>query len=323
MFYPNLASVFEQHKLNRLAEFISSTLDDKFSAKSHGDFAQWQTAIKNLPAVTPNNITLTNDTVSVGAENELNPGQHEQLLASLQTLMPWRKGPFSLFGHFIDTEWRSDWKWQRIAPHLHSLKNKKILDVGCGSGYHCWRMLGEEAALVVGIEPYILYCLQFVLFNHYIKTDNAFVLPYALEELPDNLQKFDTVFSMGVLYHRKSPLEHLLQLRNTLKPGGQLVLETLVIEGGPLEALVPEDRYAQMGNVWFIPSVEALLHWIRKCGFVDARLVDKTRTTTEEQRSTAWMTKHSLADFLDPQDPNKTIEGYPGPVRATIIANKK
>ncbi|MEY8213807.1 MAG: DUF1698 domain-containing protein, partial [Colwellia sp.] len=29
----------------------------------------------------------------------------------------------------------------------------------------------------------------------------------------------------------------------------------------------------------------------------------------------------SLSDFLDPQDKNKTIEGYPAPQRAIFIAN--
>ena len=40
----------------------------------------------------------------------------------LQTLQPWRKGPFSLFGVHIDTEWRSDWKWSRVAPHLSAAR---------------------------------------------------------------------------------------------------------------------------------------------------------------------------------------------------------
>jgi tRNA (mo5U34)-methyltransferase len=31
---------------------------------------------------------------------------------------------------------------------------------------------------------------------------------------------------MGVLYHRRSPLEHLWQLKDQLVNGGELVLET-------------------------------------------------------------------------------------------------
>ncbi len=47
-----------------------------------------------------------------------------------------------------------------------------------------------------------------------------------------------------------------------------------------------------------------------------------SNTSTDEQRSTQWMQFHSLAQFLDPQDPDKTIEGYPAPRRAIITANK-
>ncbi|MEQ4529934.1 MAG: tRNA 5-methoxyuridine(34)/uridine 5-oxyacetic acid(34) synthase CmoB, partial [Mixta sp.] len=145
--------------------------------------------------------------------------------------------------------------------------------------------------------------------------------PVGIEQLPE-LKAFDTVFSMGVLYHRRSPLDHLYQLKNQLVSGGELVLETLVIEGDEHDVLVPGERYAQMRNVWFIPSAAALARWLEKCGFVDVRIVDYSRTTTEEQRRTDWMTTESLADFLDPNDHSKTVEGYPAPLRAVLVARK-
>jgi tRNA (mo5U34)-methyltransferase len=141
-----------------------------------------------------------------------------------------------------------------------------------------------------------------------------------IEELPPNLQAFDTVFSMGVFYHRRSPFSHLTELRSCLRRGGQLVLETLVIDAGPDQVLVPESRYAKMRNVWFIPSPQTLVSWMKRAGFRDIRLVDVTQTTTDEQRSTAWMQFESLADFLDPHDFSRTVEGYPAPCRATVTA---
>jgi len=138
--------------------------------------------------------------------------------------------------------------------------------------------------------------------------------------VPDNLQAFDTVFSMGVFYHRRSPVDHLYQLRQCLKPGGELVLETLVIEGDEHQVLLPEDRYAQMRNVWFIPSSKAVILWLKRCGFKNIKLVDESYTSLDEQRSTDWMQFHSLEEFLDPEDTKKTIEGYPAPLRALITA---
>jgi tRNA (mo5U34)-methyltransferase len=181
-------------------------------------------------------------------------------------------------------------------------------------------MLGDGASEVIGIDPTPLFVVQFWALQKYLQQRNIWVLPLGIEHLPEKLQAFDTVFSMGVLYHRRSPMDHLQELRDCLRPGGQLVLETLVIEGGPGAALVPEGRYARMGNVWFLPGPETLLGWLRKIGFSDPVLVDVTVTSIEEQRSTDWMRFHSLANFLDPEDHNKTIEGYPAPRRAVITA---
>jgi tRNA (mo5U34)-methyltransferase len=181
-------------------------------------------------------------------------------------------------------------------------------------------MLGAGAAEVIGIDPTPLFVMQFWALQKYLRQDTVWVLPLAMEGVPGKLQAFDTVFSMGVLYHRRSPFDHLQELKDSLRPGGQLVLETLVIEGGAGATLVPEGRYARMGNVWFLPSCDTLLGWLGKLGFVDAELVDVNVTSTEEQRSTDWMRFHSLQEFLAPGEPEKTVEGYPAPRRAIVTA---
>ena len=146
------------------------------------------------------------------------------------------------------------------------------------------------------------------------------MLPLGIEQLPPGLAAFDTVFSMGVFYHRRSPFDHLRELRALLRPGGQLVLETLVIEGGAGQVLVPEGRYAKMPNVWFLPSAAALVSWLRKAGFATPRVIHIAPTTTDEQRRTPWMHFESLADFLDPLNPVQTCEGHPAPRRAIVLA---
>ena len=209
-----------------------------------------------------------------------------------------------------------------LLEQLVQIPHGSVLDVGCGSGYHMWRMIGAGAHLAVGIDPTQLFLCQFEAVRKLLGNDQrAHLLPLGIEQLPA-LEAFDTVFSMGVLYHRRSPLDHLWQLKDQLAPGGELVLETLVVEGDENTVLVPGDRYAQMRNVYFIPSAAALKMWLEKCGFIDVRIVDACVTSTEEQRRTEWMTTESLADFLDPQDQRKTVEGYPAPLRAVIIATK-
>jgi tRNA (mo5U34)-methyltransferase len=320
--YQALVERWQNSEMAPWAQILRAQIAENFHSQRYGDLPGWLAALEELPDISPSTINLDQDTVTVGSPADLAPGQDTQLQLTLQKLHPWRKGPFELFGVEIDTEWRSDWKWNRLATAIDPLEGRRVLDVGCGSGYHCWRMLGAGAAEVIGIDPTPLFVIQFRALQHFIQNPDIWVLPLGSEHLPEKLEAFDSVFSMGVLYHRRSPMDHLLELRDALRPGGQLVLETLVIEGGPNDCLVPSGRYARMGNVWFIPSCDQLATWLGKTGFKDIELVDVTVTSTDEQRSTDWMRFHSLADFLDPGDSGKSIEGYPAPRRAIFTAVK-
>ncbi|MBN7822130.1 tRNA 5-methoxyuridine(34)/uridine 5-oxyacetic acid(34) synthase CmoB [Bowmanella yangjiangensis] len=304
-------------ELSPWLEVLPAQLADWY--KQHKtDLDKWQKLLSKLPITQPADIDLLRQ-VRVGSEHDVTPHEQKQILGLLQQFKPWRKGPFHIHGVHIDTEWRSDWKWDRVLPHLSPLAGRSVLDVGCGSGYHLWRMRGEGAKLAVGVDPYPLFLMQFMILNHFIGDDGVFQLPLGIEALPE-LKSFDTVFSMGVLYHRKSPLDFLQQLKSLLRKDGELVLETLVVDGDAQTVLLPGERYAQMRNVWFIPSVAALENWLARVGFSDIRTVDVSTTSLDEQRSTEWMRTHSLKDFLDPNDLSKTIEGYPAPVRAVTIA---
>lgn len=301
---------------------LHALLQQRLSPEFHGDFSKWQAALQKLPAVTPSVVDLDRAAVKVGEVADLNEAQHIALENSLRQLHPWRKGPFELFGIHIETEWRSDWKWDRLKHHISPLTDRNVLDIGCGSGYHCWRMRGAGARYVLGIDPTLLFVMQFNALQHYIRDPQVHVLPLGMEDLPPVMACFDTVFSMGLLYHRREPQQHLLELKNCLRDGGEMVLETLVIDESHGEILIPEGRYAQMRNVWTIPSVPTLIDWVQQSGFRDVRCVDVTVTSTEEQRRTDWMQFQSLNDYLDPTDQAKTIEGYPAPMRATVIASK-
>lgn len=299
---------------------IDSVIDKRLVDYTHGFMSRWLDLLEALPDYKPETLDLINS-VSVAMSQSLSEDKTAQLLAQLKQLKPWRKGPYHIHGIHIDTEWRSDWKWQRIKPHIASLNDKVVLDIGCGNGYHCWLMHGQGAKLVIGIDPAQLFWMQFNVIKHFIGPKPVHLLPVGVEDLPIDCYQFDTVFSMGVLYHRKSPFDHLEQLKSLLKEGGELVLETLVIDGDENTVLMPEHRYASMRNVWFLPSPLALEGWLNRAGFKHIKLIECNQTTLEEQRQTDWVDTHSLQQFLDPNDLNKTIEGYPAPKRATFIAS--
>ena len=279
----------------------------------HGRAEEWDAALATIQSNTRAS-QFDSDTVSVGDPN----ADFEEVLSMF---LPWRKGPLKVGKTQIDTEWRSDWKWQRISSNIEPLKGKQVLDIGCGNGYHLFRMLGAGADLALGIDPTILFNYQFNLLQKLSHPNRAYLLPLRSEHLPQ-FGGFDTVFSLGVLYHQRSPIDHLKELLSFTKPGGELVLETLVVEGDQNTLLIPQDRYAKMANVWFIPSTSMLELMLRRAGFIDVKTVDVNVTSLEEQRATRWMQFQSLADYLDPTDKTKTVEGYPAPTRAILVARK-
>lgn len=319
--YTHFYTLLDETPMRSWLELLEGQVNKALYDSNNGHMPAWQNALKALPLLPVSNLDLRADAVRVGDVTSCDEAVRASLEATLRTLHPWRKGPFDIHGVRIDTEWRSDFKWNRLIEHIQPLKDRHVLDIGCGNGYHVWRMLGEGAKWVLGVDPFLAYVMQYWAVRHFIPDVPAFVLPLGLEQLPFDKLSFDTIFSMGVLYHRRSPFDHLIELRKGLAPGGELVLETLVIDGACGETLVPAGRYAKMRNVWFIPSCLTLEAWLKRSGFTQVDCVSVERTTTEEQRSTSWMEFESLADYLDPKDNEKTIEGYPGPKRAVFICS--
>ncbi len=329
----NYESLFQQLEADGHSDWVQSLRTEcqiALQPDRHGLLPTWLELLQQLPVPDDPTWHIKDGHVVVpdgwhrvaGDERSELPESTKQLRSLLQQFRPWRKGPFNIGGTVINTEWRSDLKWERIADHVE-WRDRRVLDVGCGNGYFGWQMLNAGAQSVVGLDPFLLFVLQHEIVRRLAGDAPNYILPLTDECLIPRLNAFDVVMSMGVLYHRTSPIDHLQMLRESLGPGGQLVLETLIVESEEPTVLVPGDRYAKMRNVWFIPSPSMLTRWLQRTGFKDVEVVDITRTTSAEQRRTDWMTFESLSDFLDADEPTLTTEGLPAPVRAVLTAHRK
>lgn len=297
--HPGLWRCLDDLGLGDCREQLEPLIRRRLSDEGHGDFRAWREVVEEL---------------------NTEAGNNDVMRRLLLRLSPWRKGPFELGEITIDAEWRSNLKWERLEAGIAPLDGRSVLDVGCGNGYYALRMHDQGARAVIGLDPTVLYVMQFIAVQQFCHAPAVFVLPMRLDEFPA-AQSFDTTFSMGVLYHQRSPLDHLRQLRGTLRQGGQLVLETLYLPGEEPCARTPPDRYARMRNVWLLPTIAELRTWLARTGFEDIRILDKSRTTPDEQRSTEWMTFESLATALRPDDPRRTVEDWPAPRRVIVVAN--
>ena len=318
--------LFEINKLSNDTKWktlLLQQLETIFHKPPHGHFPKWQAAVNQLSIASTSHYKFDSHVIEIGTSDEITNQQQDAILESLHSLHPWRKGPFNFFGTHIDTEWRCDKKWRRIQSYLPSLQDKTVLDVGCGNGYYMLRMLGAGANHVIGVDPTLVFLAQYYGLIQCIDQDiNAHLLPIAFEDLPSQINQFDCVFSMGVLYHRRDPLEHLKRLHQHTKAGGTIFIETLVIDVEESSQLIPQDRYAGMRNVWSVPSPSLVQSWLLNSGYENIQLHNIETTQLDEQRATQWMPNYSLINFLDPDNHSKTIEGHPAPTRAIFSAQR-
>ena len=278
----------------------------------------YQESIQNLPQYQDIEVVL-GDKVEVKIP-KLSDEDAKQIKETALLMKPWRKGPFQINELFIDSEWQSQIKYNLLEPHFN-LKNKIVGDIGCNNGYYLFRMLSQEPKKLIGFDPSAIYYSQFQFLNHFIGSDIVYEL-LGVEHVEFYEHKFDVLFCLGVLYHRSDPVMMLKSLFKGLNKGGELILDTFMIDGEDEMCLTPKERYSKIPNIYFVPTVPALINWCHRAGFENVEVIETMVTEADEQRKTEWIDTQSLEDYLDPNDKTKTVEGYPAPKRVYIKALK-
>ncbi|EIF51889.1 MULTISPECIES: tRNA 5-methoxyuridine(34)/uridine 5-oxyacetic acid(34) synthase CmoB [Sulfurovum] len=297
---------------------LNSLRDERKKWLTWKNIAPFQDAIRSLKTYENVEVTL-GDRVEVQIK-DLSRQDAQQIKETALLMKPWRKGPFQINDLFIDSEWQSQIKYNLLEPHFN-LKDKVVGDIGCNNGYYLFRMLSQEPKKLIGFDPSAIYYSQFQFINHFIKSDIVYEL-LGVEHVEFYEHKFDTLFCLGVLYHRSDPIAMLKSLFKGLNKGGELILDTFMIDGEGEMCLTPRDRYSKIPNIYFVPTVNALKNWCFRAGFETVEVLEIMKTEPTEQRKTEWIETQSLEDFLDPDDQTKTVEGYPAPKRVYIKAMK-
>ncbi|NQZ59461.1 MAG: tRNA 5-methoxyuridine(34)/uridine 5-oxyacetic acid(34) synthase CmoB, partial [Lentisphaeraceae bacterium] len=231
--------------------------------------------------------------VKFGTADSLSPEEQADLKEKLLALEPWRKGPFEIAGIDLDAEWRSDWKWERVLPALDSLKDRRICDIGANSGYYMYRMLEQNPEFVLGMDPTVKFYFQFLALQKMTMENPLWYEPFGMEEMVHYPKFFDTVFCMGILYHHKDPVSILRMIHDSMRKGGQLIVECQGIPGEGPYALFPEKTYAKVKGTYFVPTAEFMVNWLKKAWFTDIEVFHVSKMSTEEQRPTEFMVRQS------------------------------
>ena len=300
---------------------LHETMRQRFAQDKKG-FRRFRKLYETLAEIRAESLEFGDDVVRIGTKDEVSEADFNKIHDVMRQFMPWRKGPFSIFGVDIDAEWRSDRKWRRVQAVLPDLDGKVIADIGSNNGYYMFRMAADNPALVLGFEPYVQHYFAFKTLNRLAGQKNLLVEPFGVEDIGLFPESFDVIFLMGIIYHRISPVEMLREIRAALKPGGILIVESQAIPGDEPVALFPESRYAKVPGTYFVPTASCLENWLKRTRFSDVELFYSHPMSSSEQRQTDWMIFESYPDFIDPQNPQLTVEGYPAPLRVYLRAVK-
>ncbi|MCW5198670.1 tRNA 5-methoxyuridine(34)/uridine 5-oxyacetic acid(34) synthase CmoB [Desulfobulbus sp. F3] len=313
-------------------DFLSTALKDEITrlheekqawiSQDKKGFRRYREPLAAVSHLRASSLDLTGDSVRIGNRADLSDAEHGQVFRLLKDFMPWRKGPFSVFGIEIDAEWQSCRKWERLLLAMPDLRGKIVADIGCNNGYYMFRMAAHKPRMVLGFEPYVHHYFAFNALNTFAGLENLHIDLFGIEHLPFFPDCFDVIFCLGILYHRPSPIDALRELHTALKPGGCLLLESQAISGELPVALFPDKTYAKVSGTWFVPTPSCLHNWLIRAGFTDIECFCMHPMNSEEQRRTDWMIFESYQDFIDKKNPMLTIEGYPAPWRVFFKAGK-
>jgi tRNA (mo5U34)-methyltransferase len=317
----DLLDAFPQADSSRLKRLLAEKA--AWIGQEKKGFLRYRIPLQKVQHLRASSCDFSGDVVRIGTTDDIDAGEQHLVREVLRGLMPWRKGPFSVFGIDIDAEWRSERKWNRLVAELPDLSGKVIADIGCNNGYYMFRMAHYHPALVLGFEPYVQHYYTFNTLNAFAGQRQLQVELLGIEHLTCFPESFDVIFCLGILYHQPSPLDALRDLHTALKPGGQLIVESQAIPGNEPMALFPQSTYAKVPGTWFVPTASCLHNWMNRTGFKHVRLFCDHAMSSEEQRRTAWMNFESYEDFIDKDNPALTIEGYPAPRRVFFKATKE
>lgn len=118
------------------------------------------------------------------------------------------------------------------AEHVHRytiisscLKNMKVLDAGCGTGYGSL-LMSQFAKSVTGIDisnESVEWCEQ-----NYASQKNLSFVQGSLEKLPFGNEEFDCIVSLEVIEHVDENIQQMFlkEAKRVLKPDGVLIMST-------------------------------------------------------------------------------------------------
>lgn len=145
---------------------------------------------------------------------EATSGQESKLRTMRSFGYEWR--------HFSDfrPEGEANFRWYFASYPPESLRDKLLLDVGCGKGRHLF-FAAQHARKVIGVD---LSPAVDAAFDNTGHLENVHIMQADLFHLPLRPRTFDMVYSLGVLHHLPEPETGFREILRYGRPGADVLV---------------------------------------------------------------------------------------------------
>lgn len=196
-------------------------------------------------------------------------------------------------------------EWHVLKQMLPNLKDKRVLDLGCGYGWHCQYAIEQGAAHVVGVD------LSTKMLEIARNRNSSPLIEYqcmAIEDYDFEVDTFDVVIS-SLTFHYLETFDTISKnINRCLTKGGTFVFS---VEHPIFTAYGTQDWiYDQNGNAKHWPVDNYFTEGKRKANFLGEEVLKyhKTMTTYINSLIKAGFT---LTGVVEPQ-PDETMMNIPG-----------
>jgi ubiquinone/menaquinone biosynthesis C-methylase UbiE len=215
-------------------------------------------------------------------------------------------------------------EWHELKKMLPNFEGKRVLDLGCGFGWHCRFAIENGAKSVVGID-----ISEKMLNEAKNKTKSEYIqyicMPIEDIAFPDN--SFDVVISSLALHYIQSFEEVLSKINKCLSKGGDFVFS---VEHPIFTSQGPQDwYYDDKGNIVHWPVDQYFTEGVRKANFLGEEVIKYHKTLTTYINSLL-KEGFEVTGFVEPKPAENLLYTVPGmsdelrrPMMLLISARKK
>ncbi|MBP1989735.1 class I SAM-dependent methyltransferase [Paenibacillus eucommiae] len=166
-------------------------------------------------------------------------------------------------------------EWAAFRALLPELKDKKVLDLGCGFGWHCRYVREQKARSVVGVD-----LSENMLERARAMTSDSEIeyRRLAIEDIDFHAGEFDVVISSLALHYIKRFDQICEKIHHYLVPGGSFVFS---VEHPIYTAVAAQDwHYDEQGEKLHWPVDDYCIEGPRQTRFLDNDVIKYHRTVT-------------------------------------------